>query len=75
MSDTSYMVSDYPSPPEETVICCPFCGDELSNEVYELYSTEQGVFACENCFNDYIEELTKEELADLIGIRHKSRHE
>ena len=72
MSDTSYMVYDYPSPPmEQPVPCCPMCGDEMSEEVYEM----EGVYICENCFNDYIEELTKEELADLMGVRHKSRYE
>jgi len=71
MSDTSYMVYDYPDPPEEELICCPLCGEETSEEVYEVGD----VFVCEFCFRSYIEDKTPEELAEMLGIRHKSRYE
>lgn len=71
MSDTSYMVYDYPDPPAEEVVCCPWCGEDTSDEVYEI----DGNYVCEDCFKDYIEDKTLEELAEMIGIRHKSRYE
>ena len=71
MSDTSYMVYDYPDPPEEEVICCPWCGEETSDEEYEI----DGMFVCESCFKGYLEDMTADELAEMLGIRHKSRYE
>lgn len=71
MIDTSYMVWDYPDPPDETPVpLCPRCGEPLSEETYEI---DLGRFVCEECFDDYIEELSREELADKIGIRHRKR--
>lgn len=70
MVHVPYMINDYPDAPEQELICCPACGEEMSEETYEV----DGAFVCEGCFKDYIEELGLEELAERMGVRHTSRY-
>lgn len=68
MSETAYMVYDYPEPPKETGEPCPYCGEEMGVEAYEV---EPDVWVCEDCFKDYVKELTSNELADKMSISRR----
>lgn len=48
MSDTSYMVHDYPEPiPEPPKLTCPVCGAECKYFYRKLFSDE--ILGCDDC--------------------------
>lgn len=48
MSDTSYMVYDYPEPKEEPALpACPVCGYSCEYLYRKLFSGE--ILGCDNC--------------------------
>lgn len=71
MTDTSYMVHDYPDPPEYNAPACPSCGYEQSDELYYI----KGQWVCEDCFDTYVNELGRDGLADELGVDHKRRED
>lgn len=49
MSDTSYMVWDYPEPPDEPRHYCPVCGEETDI----VYRDQNGyIVGCPNCVDE-----------------------
>lgn len=72
MSDTSLMVHDYPEPPNEKPRpLCPRCKGEMGDEVYYV----EFEFRCEDCFDDYVNGLDRDELAGEMGIEVKTLEE
>lgn len=50
-------------------ICCADCGAEL-NDWDKLYSWDEGkmtVWLCEDCFDRYFDDLSRDEKAEFIG--------
>lgn len=68
MSDTSYMVYDYPDPPEYDEILCDECNLEMGATAFSV----EGRWICSNCFRDYIDNYYgPEELADELGFDYR----
>ena len=65
MSDTSWGVWDYPEPPaEKPRPICPRCKGEMGDKVYFV----EGEFRCEDCFDDYVSDMSRDELAKAMDI-------
>lgn len=65
MSDTSWGVRDYPEPPaEKPRPLCPRCRGEMGDKVYFV----EFEFRCEDCFDDYVNGLDRDELAQAMDI-------
>lgn len=57
MSDTSYMVYDYPEPQEDKLPCCPWCGEPTDT----VYCDRNGnLVGCPEC----IDEVDAKEVID-----------
>lgn len=73
MSDTSYMVMDYPEPPyrpEDEARDC-LCGNHFNDDGAFLIG---GEWVCSECFREYLEgAFTLADLAVEIGFKHCSR--
>lgn len=65
MSDTSYMVYDYPEPIERPAPLCGFCPEELGDKAFEV----EGNHICDECFKEWLREQELEALARSMGIR------
>lgn len=69
MSDTSWMVWDYPEPPPDPPgPLCDRCGEYLS-EIY--YITDTGENICDHCFEEEVSEISLEKHAELLGYDRK----
>lgn len=65
MSDTAWGVWDYPEPPaEKPRPICPRCKGEMGDKVYFV----EFEFRCEDCFDDYKDGLTREQIANAMEV-------
>lgn len=66
MSYTSYMVHDYPDPPEyEEHICAECNGNIIDDYAFEV----QGRVICADCFQDFLREnYSLKQLAEELGF-------
>lgn len=68
MSDTSYMVHDYPDQPEYDEYVCEDCGEPIEDD--DVFSVSC-MMVCEDCFWKYIKDnYTAVELARDLDIEY-----
>lgn len=65
MSDTAYMVYDYPEPIHKPAPLCGHCTGELGEKAFEV----EAEHICDECFKEWLKGQDLEDIARDMGIR------
>ena len=69
MIDTSWMVYDYPEPPPEKPM--PYCARCCEALTEGYYITDSGEEICEDCFEEEVQAMELDNIADLLGYEKR----